>query len=157
MLTVDGNGKIVFTFYYSGNVFTLSPLSILTVNTWYFVTVVHNKGTISCYLNGILIAGRGDNNNKFAYSGNVFIGKSNQNSQFFNGTVDEVRIDHSIEAQTGLKQNTTINRHLLRFIPLLRKKKILCKCCQVQSLTVVKMIYGRIPLIGIPGRLLKII
>lgn len=82
--------------YLSSDGTTLTQLNStttgLTINTWYHGTMVYDGSNLILYLNGVF-------NGSIAFTGNVFasstdfdIGARNNNAQFFNGKIDDVRL-----------------------------------------------------------------
>ena len=71
----------------------LSDDTILDNNIWYHVAATYDKQNVHLFINGIDVEHMVDTTNFTSNTANVFIGRRTDSaSQFFNGTIDEVRI-----------------------------------------------------------------
>jgi len=74
--------------------------TIPQLNTWYHIVVNHNlNNNQEIFINGVSesIVGNGGNTTSFwQNTANLIIGKATDNSSFFNGTIDDIRIYNRI-------------------------------------------------------------
>jgi hypothetical protein len=94
----QGAGKIVLSLWDGSYVHLISTTTVVT-NTWYHIVVTHNNGSWSLYINGSLE----DTDTKTIVqpTSPIVLGKRQNNTQYLNGKLDQVRIYNT--ALTGLQ------------------------------------------------------
>jgi hypothetical protein len=73
---------------------SIATTTSLAAGTWYHIALIFNKGIKRIYVNGEYKAGGGVFNSKLGRGGKVSVGRSKQNDKYFNGAIDELRIQH---------------------------------------------------------------
>ncbi|MBG6236493.1 hypothetical protein IWX76_003087 [Pedobacter sp. CAN_A7] len=94
-LKVNTEGKLVLTTFSTAGSRTLVSTTILQPNEWYLVSLSYRDRVKEFLVNGV-IAGNFATAHQIAPGGQVVIGSSKQQHQYFNGLMDELRIS-SIE------------------------------------------------------------
>ncbi len=90
----DG-GKVNFTVSPQKKAITVSSsANCLKKEKWSFIAGVYDNGTVSLYINGILISSKNENIEGIIndYGQNIHIGKGNNYEGYIKGSIDEVRI-----------------------------------------------------------------
>lgn len=90
--TTDGSTAVQYEF--GGDV---------TINTWHFISLVRNSGTITCYLNGTALSTTGNIGTSSIYVGtsDLTIGYRGLSSQYFQGYIDDVKVIKNFALRTG--------------------------------------------------------
>lgn len=73
--------------------------TVPALDTWYHIVVNHDSGNDEIFINGVSesFVGNGGNASSFwKNTGDLIIGKATDNSSYFNGAIDEVRIYNRI-------------------------------------------------------------
>jgi hypothetical protein len=94
-ISVNANNHLQLDIYFSVYSNTFQGITALQENKWYYVNVSYRNGIKSMFVNGKRDGAVVDLNTKIGPGGNVIIGKSKQNNQFFNGLIDEIRLDRT--------------------------------------------------------------
>jgi len=113
----DGNNFFAYEFYESGGsyylrfreqevgnnhiMFSSAALSVST-GTWYHLTIVRNGNSWYHFIDGIQTGSTYTNSDSMNnWTGALWIGASNMNTRYFNGTLDEFRISKGIARWTS--------------------------------------------------------
>lgn len=91
-LKINNEGKPVITTYNAGGARTLVGTTILQANEWYLLSLYYDRGRISEFLVNGALAGNFTTTITMAPGGQMVIGSSKQQDQYFNGFMDELRI-----------------------------------------------------------------
>jgi hypothetical protein len=97
--------------YVNGNWYPAS-FGSLSANTWYFLAATYDGETLNAYANGVLVTSNSAPSGPATSTGNpLTLGKHAAASQFFQGTIDDVRIyDHALSvAQIQTDMNTPVS------------------------------------------------
>jgi hypothetical protein len=92
-ISVNDIGRLQLDLHLSVYTSTLQGITVLQENKWYYINVSYRNGLKSIFINGKRDGTVVDQNTKIGAGGGILIGKSKQNSEFFNGLIDELRID----------------------------------------------------------------
>lgn len=106
-LTYMTSGNIEF-FYKnaSGNIQVGLAPTTFTASTWYHLAVVWNSDTVTFYKNGVALETDDLANEPIRNgSGSVYLGSWSGSSQYFNGSMDEVKIYNSALTEEQIKQD----------------------------------------------------
>ena len=89
---IDSAGVNRIAFHGAGSVYHYT--NDVTTGTWYHVALVISTDSVKCYVNGTNVHAIAYSGNTQTFEGDNYakIGASRINEQFFNGTIDEVKI-----------------------------------------------------------------
>src|SRR5262249_32943187 len=77
---------------WSGAHWTIYGTAALPANSWSYVAVTYDGGSLRLYLNGTQVASKAQTGNLITSTNPLQIGGDSQYGQFFQGTIDEVRV-----------------------------------------------------------------
>jgi hypothetical protein len=93
IVSINSSGELVMDLFIGNTiVYTLKSPTSFTPNVWYYVTGLATNGQSSILINGVLAQSRAPASARLGAGGAVKIGSSKNNDQYFNGTIDELRI-----------------------------------------------------------------
>ncbi|MGB0429609.1 MAG: LamG domain-containing protein, partial [Bacteroidia bacterium] len=102
-------GKLYGFVKVNGNVKKVGPSANLDQNKWYHVALTYDNIKLRLYVNGTLVDDKSATGAISGCTGNNIIGSSNYgistNSEFFNGTIDEVRLWKTARTANQIKAN----------------------------------------------------
>lgn len=94
VIKVNAQGNLVFETKNANGFKSAAVPGVLLINTWYHLTCIFIKGVKRIYINGVYKTGSGSSGITMGRGGALHIGKSKQNDRYFNGMIDELRIQH---------------------------------------------------------------
>jgi len=103
IISVSSSGELVMDLFIGNTiVFTLKSLTSLTPNVWYYVTGLSTNGQCSILINGAVAQSKAPASARLGAGGAIKIGSSKNNDQYFDGIIDEVRIQKVARPTTWL-------------------------------------------------------
>lgn len=101
--SISSSGELVMDLFISNTiVYTLKSVTVLTPNVWYYVTGLATNGQCSIFINGLVAQSKAPVGARLGAGGAIKIGSSKNNEQYFNGTIDELRIQKVARPTTWL-------------------------------------------------------
>jgi len=97
-----GSGGTIVNYWWANDLIVSAPS--LTNGAWHHVAATYDGVTRSIYADGVLLASDTPTGLAVATTSNITIGTSNNYSEFFNGSIDEVRIWNVARSQCDLQQ-----------------------------------------------------
>ncbi len=101
------NGRLAFGIGYSGHNQTLQSASFINTGKWTHVAVTRhmNSGVFKIYINGNLEASGVAGKNALTSSSTLTIGKLQTGANFFDGSIDELRIWNVVRSDSAIASN----------------------------------------------------
>nr|WP_294870655.1 LamG-like jellyroll fold domain-containing protein [uncultured Pedobacter sp.] len=108
IISISSSGELVMDLFIGNTiVYTLKSLTSLTPNVWYYVTGLTTNGQCSILINGVIAQSKAPASARLGAGGTIKIGSSKNNDQYFNGTIDELRIQKVARSTTWLSTEYT--------------------------------------------------
>jgi hypothetical protein len=94
VIKINALGNPVFETKNAEGLKSITAAYTLSPNTWYYFVWIFSKGVKRIYIDGMYRGGGGSSGIKLGRGGALSIGRSKQNDNYFNGLIDELRIEN---------------------------------------------------------------
>jgi len=92
-LLINSSGQLTVDFYKNAKLaYTITSPQVFVSNIWYYIAAVANGATYSTFTNKTVNGGRSVGVSKLGAGGVIKVGSSKEGDQYFNGFIDELRI-----------------------------------------------------------------